>query len=55
MCILQADDDARPLLDRYFQSVVRAAANPAVSSCAKLDGEYGDKKLTRTAEGALNF
>eukprot|EP00904_Undaria_pinnatifida_P001127 jgi/Undpi1/11014/HiC_scaffold_30.g13314.m1 len=26
--VMKADDDARPLLDRYFQSIVRAATDP---------------------------
>lgn len=35
----QADDDARELLDRYFQSVVRAAPDPEVSEGLQRDGE----------------
>lgn len=35
----QADDDARELLDRYFQSVVRAAPDPEVSERLQRDGE----------------
>lgn len=35
LCARQADDDARGLLHRYFQSVVRAASDPRVSTKPK--------------------